>query len=187
MRQCAIYRSLAATLRLISASALLAAVGAAQTAPSVQVKADWRRIGTVTIAEGLASPSSGGAVERVSFLSDGRLQVALPGGRFWQTTDGETWTRADSMPVPERASGAFRLPESNVVLRESKRGPSLLFAGGRQLWRSEDSGRTWRNLTQTKGPRQAGSVLGASVNDLAWIPRTPTGRRRGCIRHMAVA
>ncbi len=173
MRQLATTRSLAATLRLISASALLAAVGASQTAPSNQVKTDWRRIGTVTIADGLASPSSGGAVERVSFLSDGRLQVALPGGRFWQTADGENWTRADSMPAPERASGAVRLPESNVVLRESKRGPALLYAGGTQLWRSEDSGRTWRNLTQTRGQSQSNSVLGAPVSDLAVDPENP--------------
>ena len=173
MQQFASTRSLGTTLRLLSATALLATVVAAQTAPSVQVKADWRRIGTITIAEGLASPSSGGAVERVSFLNDGRLQVALPGGRFWQTADGETWTRADSMPAPERASGAVRLPESNVVLRESRRGPSLLFAGGSQLWRSEDSGRTWRNLTQTRGQSQSNSVLGAPVNDLAVDPENP--------------
>ncbi len=173
MYQFASTRSMAATLRSVSASVLLAAAGAAQTAPSVPIKADWRRVGTVTIAEGLASPSSGGTVERVSFQSDGRLQVALPGGRFWQTADGETWTRAESMPAPERAPGAVRLPESNVVLRESKRGPALLFAGGSQLWRSEDSGRTWRNLTQTRGQTQASSVLGAPVNDLAVDPENP--------------
>lgn len=160
-------------LRLISAGAFLAAGGVAQTAPSTQPKADWRRIGTVTIAEGLASPSSGGAVERVSFLSDGRLQVALPGGHFWQTAEGETWTRAESMPAVERVTGAVRLPETNAILKESKRGPTLLFAGGRQLWRSEDSGKTWRNLTQTRSESQGSSVLGAPVSDLAVDPENP--------------
>ena len=169
MRQLSSTRSVAPKLRLLSVTILLAMGGTAQIASSAQPKADWRRIGTVTIAEGLASPSSGGAVERVSFLSDGRLQVALQGGRLWQTADGETWTRAESMPAAQRASGAVRLPEAGAILRESKSGPSLLFAGGSQLWRSEDSGRTWRNLTQTRG----GSVLGASVSDLAVDPENP--------------
>ena len=95
------------------------------------------------------------------------MQVALPGGRAWQTADGEGWTPAESFPIAERSAGAFRLPEAGAILRESKRGPALLFAGGSQLWRSEDSGRTWRNLTQTRD----GSVLGAAVNDLSVDPR----------------
>jgi uncharacterized protein (TIGR03437 family) len=153
-------------LLLLSAATLLAPSVVAQTAISTQVKTDWRRIGTLTIAEGLASPSSGGAVVRVHFLEDGRLQVALTGGRAWQTADGESWTPAESIPIAERSPSAFRLPEAGAVLRESKLGPALLFAGGSQLWRSEDSGRTWRDLTQTR----VGSVLGAAVNDLAVDP-----------------
>jgi len=138
----------------------------AQSVVANQPKPDWRRIGTLTLAEGLASPSSGGAVERVAFLNDGRLQVALQSGRVWQTADGETWTRAETMPAPVRASGAVHLPEAGAILRESASGPTVLFAGGAQLWRSEDSGRTWRNLTQTRN----GSILGAPVNDLAVDP-----------------
>lgn len=160
------------TLLLLSAATLLAPGIVAQTAAATQVKTDWRRIGTLTLAEGLASPSSGGAVERVQFLDDGRLQAALPGGRVWQTADGENWTAAETMPAAERASGAFRLPEAGAILRESKRGPAVLFAGGSQLWRSEDSGRTWSNLTQTRGGRES-SVLGAPVNDLAVDPGNP--------------
>jgi len=157
------------TLLLLSAATLLAPGIVAQTTAATPVKTDWRRIGTLTLAEGLASPSSGGAVERVQFLGDGRLQAALSGGRVWQTADGETWTPAETMPVAERVTGAIRLPEAGAILRESKRGPAVLFAGGSQLWRSEDSGRTWRNLTQTRGGR-ALSVLGAPVNDLAVDP-----------------
>src|SRR5450759_752740 len=105
---------------LLSGSILLASNIVAQTVASNQIKADWRRIGTVTIAEGLASPSSGGAVERVHFLEDGRLQAALPGGRVWQTADGENWTPAESLPTVERSRDAFRLPEAGAILRESK-------------------------------------------------------------------
>lgn len=163
----------APALRLLFVTLLLVTGGVAQTGASAQPKTDWRRIGTVTLAEGLASPSAGGAVERVSFLNDGRLQVALQGGRLWQTADGETWTRAESMPAAERAPSAVRVPEAGAILRESKRGPSLLFAGGSQLWRSEDSGKTWRNLTQTKTQTQGSSVLGAPVNDLAVDSENP--------------
>ncbi len=140
-----------------------------QTTLSTQSKTDWRRVGTLTLAEGLASPSSGGAVERVHFLEDGRLRVAIAGGRIWQTADGEAWTPAETMPVAERAANAVRVPEPGAILRESKRGPTLLFAGGSHLWRSEDSGRTWRNLTQLRDSRGS-SVLGAAVNDLTVDP-----------------
>ena len=170
MQQFAPPKSGVPKLRLLLTALLLASGSMAQTATSAQAKTDWRRIGTLTLAEGLASPSSAGAVQRVSFLTDGRVQVALQGGRNWQTADGEKWIRAESMPAPERASGAIRLPEAGAILRESKRGPALLFAGGRQLWRSEDSGKTWRNLTQTRAPVRDGSVLGARVNDLAVDP-----------------
>jgi uncharacterized protein (TIGR03437 family) len=160
------------TLLLLSAATLLAPGIVAQTAVTTQVKTDWRRIGTLTLAEGLASPSSGGAVERVLFLDDGRLQAALPGGHVWQTADGENWTPAETMPAAERTTSAFRLPEAGAILRESRGGPAVLFAGGSQLWRSEDSGRTWSNLTQTRGGRES-SVLGAPVNDLAVDPGNP--------------
>ena len=158
------------TLLLVFAAASLAPGILARTTAATQVKTDWRRIGTVTLAEGLPSPSSGGAVERVQFLDDGRLQAALPGGRVWQTSDGENWTPSETMPVAERATGAIRLPEAGAILRESKRGPGLLYAGGSQIWRSEDSGRTWSNLTQTRDGRGS-SVLGAPVKDLAVDPQ----------------
>jgi uncharacterized protein (TIGR03437 family) len=44
-----------------------------------------------------------------------------------------------------------------------------VYAGGEQVWRSEDGGRTWRNLTQLR----QGSLLGARVNDLAVDPENP--------------
>src|SRR5664279_5391390 len=103
---------------LLSASILLASNIVAQTVASNQIKADWRRIGTLTVAEGLASPSSGGAVKRVHFLEDGRLQAALPGGRVWQTADGESWAPSESLPTAERSPDAFRLPEAGAVVRE---------------------------------------------------------------------
>ena len=138
-------------------------------APAAAAKPDWRRVGTLTLAEGLPSPSAGGPVERVTFLADGALVAGLPGGRFWRTADGAAWTAVETAPPTEPAAAATRLPEPGALVRESRRGPALVYAGGEQVWRSEDGGRTWRNLTQLR----QGSLLGARVNDLAADPENP--------------
>jgi uncharacterized protein (TIGR03437 family) len=138
-------------------------------APAAAAKPDWRRVGTLTLAEGLPSPSAGGPVERVTFLADGALVAGLPGGRFWRTADGAAWTAVETAPPTEPAAAATRLPEPGALVRESRRGPALVYAGGEQVWRSEDGGRTWRNLTQLR----QGSLLGARVNDLAVDPENP--------------
>jgi len=138
-------------------------------APAAAGKPDWRRVGTLTLAEGLPSPSAGAPVERVAFLADGALVAGLPGGRFWRTADGAAWTAVETAPPTEPATGAAQLPEPGALVRESRRGPALVYAGGEQVWRSEDGGRTWRNLTQLR----QGSLLGARVNDLAVDPENP--------------
>ena len=138
-------------------------------APAAAGKPDWRRVGTLTLAEGLPSPSAGAPVERVAFLADGALVAGLPGGRFWRTADGAAWTAVETAPPTEPAAAAARLPEPGALVRESRRGPALVYAGGEQVWRSEDGGRTWRNLTQLR----QGSLLGARVNDLAVDPENP--------------
>jgi uncharacterized protein (TIGR03437 family) len=167
------FRAPGVALRLVCAGGLLACLGVAQTTPASPARADWRRVGTLTVADGLPSPSAGGTVERVAFLGDGRLQVALPDGRIWQTADGEQWTRAEAWPAAERVPPAAHLPETGSLVRETKRGPAVLFAGGKQLYRSDDGGRSWRNLTQTRAAAHANSVLGAPVNDLALDPENP--------------
>jgi uncharacterized protein (TIGR03437 family) len=161
-------RSAGCVLRLAVAAGLLAH-GLPGQAPAVAGKPDWRRVGTLTLAEGLPSPSAGGSVERVAFQADGVLVAGLPGGRFWRTADGVAWTALETAPPPEPAAVAARLPEPGAVVRESRRGPALVYAGGEQVWRSEDGGRTWRNLTQLR----QGSLLGARVNDLAVDPENP--------------
>src|ERR1035438_4145880 len=119
---------------------------------------EWRRIGTVTLAEGLASPSSAGAVERVAFLADGSLAVKVEQTRAWRSAGGENWVPYSELPpAPENAAVA-RLPETRALVRQSGRGPAYLYAAGAQVWRSEDGGKTWLNLTETP----QGSVVGAA-------------------------
>src|SRR3974390_3521570 len=88
-------------LRLAGAIGVLAVGLFGQIAPSSQARLDWRRVGTLTLAEGRPSPSAAGPVERVAFLADGSLVAGLAGGRFWRTADGETWTAVDSAPLTE--------------------------------------------------------------------------------------
>ena len=162
-------RSAGCVLRLAVAAGLLAHGLPAQAPAAAPGRLDWRRVGTLTLAEGLPSPSAGGPVERVAFLADGTLVAGLPGGRFWRTADGAAWSAVETAPPPEPAAGAARLPEPGAMVRESRRGPALVYAGGEQVWRSEDGGRTWRNLTQLR----QGSLLGAPVSDLTVDPENP--------------
>jgi len=168
MEQRAPIRSVWCVWRLAIVAGLLAHALPGQ-APAAAGKPDWRRVGTLTLAEGLPSPSAGAPVERVAFLADGALVAGLPGGRFWRTADGAAWTAVETAPPTEPATGAAQLPEPGALVRESRRGPALVYAGGEQVWRSEDGGRTWRNLTQLR----QGSLLGARVNDLAVDPENP--------------
>ncbi|MGO9241011.1 MAG: hypothetical protein ACLQBJ_09390 [Bryobacteraceae bacterium] len=155
--------------RLAAVTALAVCGLLCQPAAMAQSKPDWRRVGTLTLAEGGPSASAGGPVERVAFLADGALVAGLPGGRYWQTADGEAWRPAETAPQAEPEADAARLPESGALVRESPRGAAVLYAGGEQVWRSEDSGRTWRNLTQVR----QGSLLGGRVSDLAVDPDNP--------------
>jgi uncharacterized protein (TIGR03437 family) len=151
----------------LAAVAALAVYGLLGQSPApAPGKPDWRRVGTLTLAEGGPSPSAGGPVERVAFLAGGDLVAGLPGGRFWRTADGEAWSPAETAPQSEPAAEPLRRPEPAAVIRESVGGAALVYAGGEQVWRSEDGGRTWRNLTQVR----EGSLLGARVNDLAVDP-----------------
>src|ERR1035438_10854836 len=168
MEQRAPIRSVWCVWRLAIVAGLLGHALPGQ-APAAAGKSDWRRVGTLTLAEGLPSPSAGGPVERVAFLADGALVAGLPGGRFWRTADGAAWTAVETAPPTEPAAAAARLPEPGALVRESRRGLALVYAGGEQVWRSEDGGRTWRNLTQLR----QGSLLGARVNDLAVDPENP--------------
>ena len=155
--------------------AAVAAIVAGLSAQSVPARSDWRRIGTTTIASGLASPASGGAVNRVAFASGGTLVAELPGGRLWQSTDGEKWSAAQELPPASPFTGSTaRLPEPGARVVESARASGTLYAWGSQVWSSEDGGRSWRNLTQVRGGASGvTSLLGAAVNSLAADPDRP--------------
>jgi uncharacterized protein (TIGR03437 family) len=119
----------------------------------------------------LASPATG-PVDRVWYSVDGTALYALThAGRVFQTTDFETWTPSAATPdaPAPNAPQVARLPEAGARLVPANFG--RVFALGRQLFRSDDGGRTWANLTAFKtesiiGPGQNSVVVGTTSDQI---------------------
>ena len=67
------------------------------------------------------------------------------------------------------AASAVRLPEAGALVIPSGLNGSRLYALGRQLFRSDDGGRTWSNLTAWRSE----AVVGAGQHSLAVSPGNP--------------
>jgi uncharacterized protein (TIGR03437 family) len=134
-------------------------------------KPDWRRIGNSAIDLSLAGVGTGPIV-RVWYSEDGvRLNARTSSGRVFQTEDLETWVPAastipaaddDEVPVPVR-------PEANSRVRAHGRSLARLYAMGRFVYRSEDGGRHWANLTRYRDQ----SLIGRGLMDFAVSPNDP--------------
>jgi hypothetical protein len=150
------------TRRTIYTLAMVAAAAAAQVN-----RADWRRIGNSSIDLGLASVATG-PVERVWYSEDGAtLYARTILGRVYATADFESWTAMGAeFKVPEiREAAAPRPPEARVHIRLATRG--RFYAAGEYVYRSDDNGLNWTNLTAYRG----NSILGGPAFDLAVSPR----------------
>lgn len=146
-----------ATGRRLFAWALLVVLRAAAQAPTAPAL-DWRPIGATLIELGLASPASG-PVERIWFSPDGEaLLVRTRSGQVFRTANGERWEPAEAAPPP-RVDGVWAHPLN----------PSRLYALGVHVYRSDDGGRSWTNLTAYKQD----SIIGGGLRDLAVSPRDP--------------
>ena len=128
---------------------------------------EWRRIGNSAIDLQLAGVTTG-AVSRVWYSADGvRLFARTNAGQTFETADFESWKPA-SLPMPALAPNlegrAFRMPEvaAKVRLADSRR----YYAAGRFVWRSEDGGRSWANVTAYRNQ----SILGEGHNDIVISP-----------------
>ncbi|HEY2019038.1 MAG TPA: hypothetical protein VGH38_36280, partial [Bryobacteraceae bacterium] len=135
---------------------------------------DWRKIGGYSVELMLAAPATG-PVDRVWFSADGSVLYARTlSGKIFQTANFETWAPAAAdVQAPPRLSPAqaARLPEpgANVVATPDNR--STIFGLGRQLFRSDDEGRSWMNLTAFK----SAAVVGTGQHAIA-LPPTPADR-----------
>ena len=143
-------------------AALAPFAGWAQSAP------DWRKVGSSAVELTLASPA-GGPVDRVWFSENGATLFArMPDGRVFQSSDFETWSAAADSPKPPQdlAASASRLPEPGSRVVSDAIASSRIYALGRQLFRSEDGGESWMNLTAYR----SAMVVGAGQHSLAISP-----------------
>ena len=126
--------------------------------------ANWRRIGNSAVDLMLASPATG-PVERVWFSDNGgTLYARTRAGKIFQTSDYEVWLPSQNAvePAPQPAPAVVRIPENGV--RPVSSGFGRVYGlGGRQLYRSEDGGSTWANLTAFKTE----SVIGFGQHSVA--------------------
>jgi uncharacterized protein (TIGR03437 family) len=130
---------------------------------------DWRRIGGASVDLRLAAPA-GGPVDQVWFGGDGSvLYVRTHSGRTFRTADFETWSEDTSNvagPEPVSATAAH-LPEGRVRIFGTA--GNREYALGRNVYRSEDGGRSWTNLTAYRSE----VVIGPGQLALAVAPLDP--------------
>ena len=120
---------------------------------------------------GLASPATG-PVETVWYSPDGsRLYARTQAGRVFETADFENWAPARTVSAPPEIPppAVNRIPEPGAKVVYSTTMPARLYALGSQLYRSEDSGLSWTNLTGFHNQ----SVIGPSQHSLAVSPADP--------------
>ncbi|HLY19896.1 MAG TPA: hypothetical protein VKR61_21865 [Bryobacteraceae bacterium] len=148
--------------RYLLGASLAAGILTAQTVPL-----EWRRVGSPSLEVGLASPATG-PVRSVWYSADGsRLFARTASGRVFQTDDFESWTPARTVGPPDIPAPAVdRAPEPDAKLTSSATAPGRVYALGTQLYRSDDGGRSWSNLTAFHNQ----SVIGPGQRSLAVSP-----------------
>jgi len=149
-------------------AAALAGVLGLATLASAQSTPDWRHIGNSAIDLSLASPASGPA-NRVWYSSDGsRLFVLAAAGRVFETSDFETWRPSTAVPPPPDPNATVpSVPAGAPAVRVSPADRLRLYAYGGHVFRSDDGGLSWANVTRF-GQR---SIIGGEMRDLAASPR----------------
>ncbi|MEO8593099.1 MAG: hypothetical protein ABI759_07250 [Candidatus Solibacter sp.] len=131
--------------------------------------ATWRRVGNSAMDLTLASPATG-AVEEVWYSDTGStLYARLSGGRIFETADYEVWvpSQASAAPAAQVVPPVVRIPENGTRLVGS--GFGRVYGLAHNLFRSDDGGRTWSNLTAFK----AESVIGFGQHSVAVSPANP--------------
>ncbi len=165
-----------ATLQLGLAALVLAASAAepvwGQAAP------DWRRVGNAAMDLQLAGLATG-PVDRVWYSAAGdqlfirtssRNGSGNSSGKLFESNDFDRWIAAPANtvvpPVPEGRTltpNELALPEEGAQVRNPSGSSPRVYAFGRFVYRSDDSGKNWENVTAFHGP----SIVGDNLRDLA--------------------
>ena len=139
-------------------------LGLAGLGPAQSV--NWRRVGNSAVDLLLASPATG-PVDKVWFSdSGGTLYARTRSGKIFETADYEVWLPSQNTTEPalQPAPSVVRNPENGARLVAT--GFGRIYAAGRQLYRSDDGGRSWANLTAFKTE----SVIGLGQRSVAVSP-----------------
>lgn len=151
---------------------LAAGPGWTQVAPrSSEIRSEWRRIGNSAVEMSLASVATG-PVERIWYSPEGTTLYAwTSSGKTFETNDFESWKQVAGASRPPVVSEPVvnRKPEAEAVVRAQPGIAGRVYAAGRHAYRSEDNGRSWRNLTASR----EGSIVGDGLTDLAVSPMNP--------------
>src|SRR5580704_1074143 len=147
--------------RMVLIGLVLAGSGVAQVP-------EWRRVGNAAIDLQLAGLATG-PVDRAWYSPAGdRIWIQTSSGKTFETNDFDRWTLvpADTPAPPLPEGRSIALPEDNAQVRNPA-GPSpRVYAYGRFVYRSDNSGKNWDNLTAFHGL----SIVGDNVRDLAVSP-----------------
>jgi uncharacterized protein (TIGR03437 family) len=124
---------------------------------------DWRHIGNTVIDRALAGAASG-PVKRVWYGANGMLYAETAGGRVYQTTELESW-QASSATAPKVGAGAIvpKLPEAGAQTRVLDGEPGRVYAFGDFVYRSEDGGAHWENMSGFRGASLIGGVADLAI------------------------
>jgi uncharacterized protein (TIGR03437 family) len=152
------------TRRWLGTTALLSLAAAASAQNSTPA---WHRIAGTTLNEGLSGPAAGPVSALWYAPGTGALLAQTASGRIFETSDFTHWKLNTSAAAPSLSSTLRTpaLPESGAKLQSSS--TRLYATGTTNLYASEDSGRTWLNLTGFNNR----SVIGSGFTALA-IPAT---------------
>lgn len=132
-------------------------------APAPTPAVDWRHIGNFTVELGLAGPASG-SVLRVWYGTGGTLFAQTEPGRIYQTSDLENWQRTTTAAPPTVANAKPQtLPEAGAQTRALAGDNSRVYAFGNFVYRSENGGAHWENMTAYRGASLIGSVVDLAI------------------------
>ncbi len=133
-----------------------------------QLRPDWRHVGNSAVELGLADLATG-PVDRVWYSANGTsLRIRTGLGRNFETADFDTWQALplDAVVPAAPQESAPVLPEDGARVRIAPRDLLRIYAFGRFVYRSDDGGRHWENITGYKGA----SIVGDGLRDLAVSP-----------------
>jgi uncharacterized protein (TIGR03437 family) len=145
-----------------------ALVGLALAAFAAGQAPDWRRVGNAALDLQLAGLATG-PVDRVWYSAAGdRLSIRTSSGKVFETNDFDRWTvaSADTTAPDPPVGRSLTFPENGAEVRNPSGASPRVYAFGRFVYRSDNSGKNWDNLTGFHGL----SIVGDNLRDLAVSP-----------------